>query len=201
VRGCDISEGVLARARAKVPDGEFRVADLAALPYADDSFDTVVACDSLLSERNARKAVSELSRVANPGGSLCIVIWEEPSKSDYSRILAAMQKLLAQKPPVAPLALSEGGALDRLLRELGLKIRIDRTVRLDYRFAGFEDFWSLGRLLGGIKLIVEAVGEETVRAAAREAAQQSMRGNGELVMNNAYRLVVVDSKRTENAAG
>jgi SAM-dependent methyltransferase len=200
VWGCDISEDVLARARAKVPDGEFRVADLAALPYADDSFDTVVACDSLLSKRNARKAVSELSRVANPSGSLCIVIWEEPSKSDYSRILMAMQKLLAQKPPVTPLALSGGGALDRLLRELGLKIRIDRTVRLDYRFADFEDFWSLARLLGGIKLIVEAVGEETVRAAAREAAQQSIRENGELVMNNAYRLVVVDSKRTENAA-
>src|SRR5262245_15239539 len=53
VSGCDISEDVLARARAKVPAGEFRVADLAALPYADDSFDTVVACDCLLSIRDA----------------------------------------------------------------------------------------------------------------------------------------------------
>jgi len=194
VVGCDISEGVLTRARAKVPAGEFRVADIAALPYADGSFDTVVACDCLLSARDAKKAVTELSRVGKPTGNLCIVIWEEPRKSDFSRVLAAMQQLLPTPPVVTPLALSAEGVFDALMREVGLRIRTDRTVRLDYRFAGFEDFWSVGRVLGGIKLINDAVGEEKVRDVAGAAAQPSIRPNGELVMHNAYRLVVADAK-------
>jgi SAM-dependent methyltransferase len=184
----------LARARGKVPDGDFRVADLAALPYPDDSFDTVVACDCLLSIRDSKKAVTELSRVAKPSGSLCIVIWEEPRKSDYSRILAAMQKLLPTKPLVTPLALSGEGIFDALIRDVGLRLRTEQTVRLNYRFASFDDFWGLGRMLGGIQLIVDAVGEDKVRGAAREAAQPSIRENGELVMDNAYRLVVADAK-------
>jgi hypothetical protein len=138
--------------------------------------------------------MTELSRVSKPTGSLCLVIWEEPRKSDFSRVMAAMQALLPTPPVITPLALASEGVFDALLREVGLHIRTDRTVRLDYRFASFEDFWSVGRLLGGIKLINDAVGEEQVSNAAREAAEPSMCQNGALVMHNAYRLVVTDPK-------
>src|SRR3954453_23261397 len=45
--GFDISEAMVALAKVKLPDGDFRVADLTALPYPTDTFDIVVACDSL----------------------------------------------------------------------------------------------------------------------------------------------------------
>lgn len=196
VFGCDISEGMLARARNKLPAGEFRVADIAALPYADDSFDRVVACDCLLSghDGDAQKAVRELSRVGKPTGSLCLVIWEEPRKSALSRVLTAIQQLSPVPPQVSPLALSAAGVFDTLLREVGLRIRTDRAVRVTYRFATFEDFWNVWSVFGGIKLITDAVGKSRVSNAVREAIQPSIRSNGELVMDNAWRLVVVSTK-------
>src|SRR5262245_3931605 len=52
VFGCDVSEAVLAKAQRKVPTGEFKVGDLASLPYESNTFDTVIACDSLLSPKD-----------------------------------------------------------------------------------------------------------------------------------------------------
>ncbi|MFN8627012.1 MAG: class I SAM-dependent methyltransferase [Candidatus Binatia bacterium] len=194
VFGCDLSESMLARAQSKVPAGEFRAADIVALPFADDSFDIVVACDCLLSARDAKAAIAELSRVGKPTGALCIAIWEEPRTSDLSRVFAAMRQLSPIAPAVSPLALSGEGVFDALLRGAGLRVRTDRSVRLSYRFASFDDFWSIWRVFGGIKFLTDAVGESRVRTAVRDAIQASIRDDGELVMNNAWRLVVASAK-------
>lgn len=194
VFGCDISDAVLATARRKVPAGEFKVGNLAALPYSDDSFETVVACDCLLSPKDARSAVLELSRVCAPAGQVCIVVWGEPKESDYSRVFDAMQSLLPTKPTVTPLAVSDIGVLDSLIAEAGLRIRVDQIVKLDYRFISFDDFWSCARVLGGIKLIAEVAGEEKVRATALQASRPCIREDGALVMKNTYRLIITNAK-------
>ncbi len=194
VFGCDISEGVLATARKKVPTGEFKTGSLAALPYEANTFDTVVACDCLLSLKDAASAISELSRVCKPTGQVCIVIWGSPDESDYSRVYDAMQSLLLQLPTVTPLALSGAGVLESHITQAGLQILHEETVRLDYRFQDFEDYWSCGRELGGIKLIAHTVGEAKVRQAAYQSARQSIQPNGELVMRNTYRLVILTPK-------
>ena len=102
---------MVAVAKSKLPEGDFKVADLAALPYPTDSFDIVVACDSLLSAARAPQAVRELSRVCKADGKLAILIWEHPRKSDQSRVFAAMQSLLPAPPPVTALALTGDGVL------------------------------------------------------------------------------------------
>src|SRR5579863_6647227 len=45
VNGVDASEALLAIARRRLPDGDFRVGDLEALPYAGSTFDVVIAAD------------------------------------------------------------------------------------------------------------------------------------------------------------
>lgn len=192
--GCDISEGVLATAKRNVPSGEFKVGDLAALPYEADSFDTVVACDCLLSPKDASTSISELSRVCRSKGQVCIVVWSPPTESDYSRVLDAMQSLLPQRPTATPLALSGPGVLDSHIQQAGLCIHSEEIVRLDYRFGSFDDYWSCGKELGSIKLIVRAAGEDRVREAAYQSARPCIQPTGELVMKNAYRLVVLSAK-------
>jgi SAM-dependent methyltransferase len=184
----------LATARRKVPTGEFKIGDLAALPYEADTFDTVVACDCLLSQKDAATAIAELSRVCKPTGQVCVVVWGPPHESDYSRVYDAMQSLLPQRPFVTPLALSGDGVLESHIAQVGLRIWHEETVRLDYRFQDFKDYWSCGKELGGIKLIVHTVGEANVRQAAYHSAQQSIQPNGELVMRNTYRLVILTPK-------
>lgn len=194
VYGCDLSPGVLATAKRKVPSGEFKVGNLASLPYEPNTFDVAIACDSLLSPSDAVAAITELSRVSKPTGNVCIVVWGPPSESDYSRVLDAMQSLLPSKPTVTPLALSWPGLLDAHIATVGLRILRDEVVRLSYRFRDFDDYWSCGRELGGIKLICHSAGEEKVREAVYQSARSSIRSNGELVMENTYRLVVTSSK-------
>lgn len=71
VRGVDISEGMIRRAKAKVgldPDGRvaFRVADASSLPYDDGHFD-------LVTQLNMPPFFSEISRVLRHGGYAIIV--------------------------------------------------------------------------------------------------------------------------------
>ncbi len=47
VNGLDAAEALLAIARLRVPDGDFRVGDLEILPYAASTFDAVLAADVL----------------------------------------------------------------------------------------------------------------------------------------------------------
>ena len=49
-------------------------ADAAALPFADQSAELAVACMSLLDIEDFQGAVSEIGRVLQPGGRLCLTV-------------------------------------------------------------------------------------------------------------------------------
>ena len=51
-----------------------RVGDALALPYPDDSFDTVIASEILEHIPDDGRAVAELARVLKPGGSLAVTV-------------------------------------------------------------------------------------------------------------------------------
>ena len=74
LHGVDISEEMLAQARASVPDAEYRWYDGEKLPFPDETFEVVVAICVLhhvpLSSRY--KFVSEMVRVARSGGIVAI---------------------------------------------------------------------------------------------------------------------------------
>lgn len=71
VSGVDISEPMIERAKAKVPDDlaervEFRVADADRLPFGDDSFD-------LVAQISVPVFFEQVSRVLAPGGHVVVV--------------------------------------------------------------------------------------------------------------------------------
>ena len=47
VSGLDASEAMIVYARKRVPEGDFRVGDLEALPFEDDSFEAVMASNAV----------------------------------------------------------------------------------------------------------------------------------------------------------
>jgi SAM-dependent methyltransferase len=71
VVGVDRSPSLVAAARAADPDIRFEQADAASLPFADASFDCVVAFMSLHDMDDLDGAVREAARVLEPGGRLC----------------------------------------------------------------------------------------------------------------------------------
>jgi SAM-dependent methyltransferase len=72
VIGVDSSPGMLARAREKVPQGEFHEADLHQLPLADDSVDLVVCAIALVHLADIEGPFREFARVLRPGGHLVV---------------------------------------------------------------------------------------------------------------------------------
>ena len=74
VVGVDVTPTMLAAAREADPTIETHLADAAALPFADGSFDCVVAFMSLQDVDDVRGAVREAARVLDAGGHFCIAI-------------------------------------------------------------------------------------------------------------------------------
>jgi ubiquinone/menaquinone biosynthesis C-methylase UbiE len=72
VIGVDTSPEMLARAREKVPDGEFYDADLCNVPLADDSVDLVVCTIALANVADLDRALAEFVRVLKPNGHMVL---------------------------------------------------------------------------------------------------------------------------------
>ena len=72
VIGVDTSREMLARARDKVPDGEFYEEDLHDVPLPDDSVDLVVCAIGLAHLEDLGQALAEFVRVLRPNGHLVI---------------------------------------------------------------------------------------------------------------------------------
>jgi len=69
VYGIDISEGMIMRARARLPQVDFRVMNAEALDFPDEFFD-LVAGIAVLHHLDLRRAIPELYRVLRKGGLL-----------------------------------------------------------------------------------------------------------------------------------
>jgi ubiquinone/menaquinone biosynthesis C-methylase UbiE len=72
VIGVDSSPGMLARAREKIPEGEFHEADLHALPLAETSVDLVVCTIALVHLSDLDGPFGEFARVLRTGGHLVV---------------------------------------------------------------------------------------------------------------------------------
>jgi SAM-dependent methyltransferase len=74
VVGLDASPTLVQAARKEHPDGEYVVGLAEALPFAEASFDLVVAYNSLMDVDDMPGAVGEVARVLESSGRLCACI-------------------------------------------------------------------------------------------------------------------------------
>ena len=68
VSGIDASEGLIAIARERVSNGDFRVGDIESLLFEDNAFEAVFAANSLQYAANRVATLREFGRVRTPDG-------------------------------------------------------------------------------------------------------------------------------------
>lgn len=75
--GVDNNEGMLNVAIGKAQEIEWKHAAAEALPFDDDSFDSVVSQFGLMYFENKQGALKEMMRVLRPGGNLAVAVWDK----------------------------------------------------------------------------------------------------------------------------
>ena len=97
VAGCDFAPSMVTRARAKaerlgIENASFEVGDITDLAVDDASVDVVVAANVLHLLDDPLAAVSELRRVARPGGVIAIpnYVNDEAADSRFLKLIAAV---------------------------------------------------------------------------------------------------------------
>jgi ubiquinone/menaquinone biosynthesis C-methylase UbiE len=91
----DLSSGMVAEARAHIarPDSSFRVVDAQHLPFADASFDALVANHMLYHVPDRARALREFARVLEPGGRLFATTNGENSEAEISALVEAFNRM------------------------------------------------------------------------------------------------------------
>ena len=117
--GVDISPGLLAIARDRLPYADLREADMESLPFGDAAFDAVTGVNAFQFAGDPRRALHEAARVTRPGGRVVASLFAAPERSEGTVAHEAMTALI---PPEraddhAPYALSAPGNLEAALRD------------------------------------------------------------------------------------
>jgi SAM-dependent methyltransferase len=73
VTGVDAADALIAIARSRTPDADFRVGDMFSLPFADNSFDVVTSFNGIW--KGCEAALEQARRVLVPGGRLGLTFW------------------------------------------------------------------------------------------------------------------------------
>lgn len=191
VAALDASPGLLAIARQRLPEADVREGDLEDLPFADASFDAVVAVNSVFYAADMATAMRELVRVARRGGRVVVTAWGPPEKCEFLRaVMPAPGPLMPSPPPGAtpphPGALAEPGALAGLLQTAGFRVVEEGEVACPFVFPSTDASWRGKSSAGVNQAAISHSGEAAVRAVYANADRAHMRPDGSVRYNNVF---------------
>jgi protein-L-isoaspartate O-methyltransferase len=193
VNGLDAAEALLAIARGRVPDGDFRPGDVAALPYAAGTFDAVIAANVLPYVPDPPRALSELRRVCASGGRVVVATWGAPEDCDCCPVVAAvretLRRLLLTPLGDEPFALAAPGVLDTLVAEAGLRRIGGGVVTCVSEYPDPEMAWQAQASAGPMQAALRAVGLAQLKAAVLQALAPFATNTGGVLLRDTFHYV------------
>jgi len=128
VTGIDRNDGMLAVARRKAPEIEWRQGQAEALPFAAARFDAVVSQFGLMFFEDRVLALAEMWRVLKPGGRLAVAVWDALERTPgYAAMTALLQRLFGERIADAlraPYTLGDPEALAALAAQAGIPAEV-----------------------------------------------------------------------------
>ena len=192
VSGLDASKAMIAYAQKRVPDGDFQVGDLEALPFEDNSFDAVMACNSVQYAEDPVAALAEIRRACKPDGKITVCTWDVAEKNEQRFLSQAIARVLPEPPKgPGPFALAEEGALEGLVEKAGLTVIGGNSTDTPFVYPNLEAAWRGQNSAGPIQRVIQTVGEDALKAALMPVYEKQRTSSGEVQFNNAFRFVMV----------
>lgn len=195
--GLDINPGMLAVARAKSAEVEWRQGRAEALPFDDASFDRVLSQFGLMFFEDRAAALGEMWRVLRPGGRLGVAVWASLDETPgYAAAAALLHDLFGAEAAASlrsPYVLGDADALAELFRAAGVEGATVRRVAGAATFASIDD-WMFTDVKGWtLADRIDDAGFERLLTAARARLAVFVQADG-TVRFDAPALVVTARK-------
>jgi demethylmenaquinone methyltransferase/2-methoxy-6-polyprenyl-1,4-benzoquinol methylase len=145
VVAADFSNGMLEEGRKRHPELEFVFADAAALPFADEEFDTVTISFGIRNVEKTEVALAEMLRVLKPGGKLVVCEFSRiPNKLLHTLYRFYLRNIL---PTLSALVSKTPEAYGYLAESIDAWPSQQELVKI-IESAGFESVSFLNQTLG-----------------------------------------------------
>ena len=193
VAGIDAAEQLIAIAKERTPEGDFRTGDLEALPWPDDSFAVVTGFSSFQFADDKIQALAEAARVSRD-----LVVVVIPTRVPESGIAAVFSLLFPLFPSDAlatmknsgMFALSESGRLDALLSAAGLAVQEDDEIECPVIFHDTKNAVRAFIGAGPMQLAIMKSGERVIAEAVQKALTPFAEPDDRVTLPAWYRAVI-----------
>jgi len=191
VTGTDAAEEMLEICRQRIPQGMFHVADSESLPFADNTFDGVIAINSLQFTETPLRALKEFMRVSKESAKIGIVCFGDTAHSDFATVGAAVRKLFKTPPTFeGPFSLSPPSKLQQAIADAKLTIAESADIDITREFKDFDDFWETQSGTGATRYSVQELGEDLVKSTMFTACQPFTDNDKKIRFNNKFHAVI-----------
>jgi SAM-dependent methyltransferase len=180
VMGVDIASAMIAQARKRHPDIDFRVGEVEHLPVADGVLDAVVCAFGLGHFPYPEAAVAECLRTLKPGGRIAFSWWDTSDKQRVQGLIRDAAAEVGAKPPAvlpkghSSLRFTDALEFRRLMEGAGLLDIALREHRATHLLADVAALWegAIGGMALTSSLIVfqDAPTQRAIRAALERKA-------------------------------
>lgn len=177
VTGLDASETLIDIARARTPDGDFRVGDMFALPFDDGTFDVVTSFNGIWN--GCDDALREVRRVLTTDGQFGITYW---GALDRMGLMPYFLSVIEHSPPShqsATMELSETSSMiANMLQATGFELLDQGTVEVTNEWPDFDTAIRALAAAGPSVPAIEAIGYDAFCDALRHKVSPLHDRNG-----------------------
>jgi SAM-dependent methyltransferase len=143
VAAVDPSESFVAAARARNPGADLRQASAERLPFADETFDAVLAQLVVHFMTDPVAGLTELARVTRRGGAVAACVWDfAGGQGPLGTFWRAAHDLDPDVHDESGLAGAREGHLAEIFTAAGLREIEETTVSASLEHPGFDEWWE-----------------------------------------------------------
>jgi ubiquinone/menaquinone biosynthesis C-methylase UbiE len=170
-----------ARACCGADNLRYEQADMAALPFADESFDLVYCRFVLVHDRDPSGALREMARVTRPGGAVVAYdmvhegIWLVPERPAFAQVLQTIVAILRESGAEPNQGLHLTAGLQRAgLADVAAQVIPYHALATDTLYAAYCDNWS-----ATLQSLAKSLGTRLDPALVRAAVSEVERTTGD----------------------